>query len=264
MLELYCAGSLTDAERREVEQMALQYPDVQAELDAIHSTLDALAQKHSITPPAFVKEKIMRAIEEKPLKVVNRDAPDVNAISVWGLTEAMAKLAVAASILIAVLGVSLAYYFDTRLEQTRRELAQVRDSYNQSKQQTAVLSSYNDRLKEDISMVNNMHTVKVILNGVPAHPGMEVAVYWNPKDKTVMLDPGNLPVPPQGMQYQLWSIGAAGPVDAGVFKTDSTLQEMKSTGEAVAFAITLEKAGGSLTPTMNQMYVMGKPEGVSL
>jgi anti-sigma-K factor RskA len=33
---------------------------------------------------------------------------------------------------------------------------------------------------------------------------------------------------------------------------------MKSFGSAQAFAITLEKAGGSPTPTMDEMYVMAK------
>jgi anti-sigma-K factor RskA len=32
---------------------------------------------------------------------------------------------------------------------------------------------------------------------------------------------------------------------------------MKDIGQAQAFAITLEPAGGSASPTLNQMYVMG-------
>jgi len=36
------------------------------------------------------------------------------------------------------------------------------------------------------------------------------------------------------------------------------IQKMKSFGKAEAFAITLEKEGGSPTPTMTEMYVMAK------
>jgi anti-sigma-K factor RskA len=36
------------------------------------------------------------------------------------------------------------------------------------------------------------------------------------------------------------------------------IQQMKSFGNVDAFAITLEKAGGSPTPTMDQMVVIGK------
>ena len=36
------------------------------------------------------------------------------------------------------------------------------------------------------------------------------------------------------------------------------IQKMKSFGHAEAFAITLEKTGGSPTPTMDEMYVISK------
>lgn len=50
----------------------------------------------------------------------------------------------------------------------------------------------------------------------------------------------------------------------GVFEmgdTASLLQKMKVTGKAQMFAVTLEKKGGALQPTMEQMYVAGKIPG---
>jgi hypothetical protein len=38
----------------------------------------------------------------------------------------------------------------------------------------------------------------------------------------------------------------------------STLQRMKITPKAQAFAVTLEKKGGVTAPTMTEMYVIGK------
>jgi anti-sigma-K factor RskA len=41
--------------------------------------------------------------------------------------------------------------------------------------------------------------------------------------------------------------------------SDSTdMKPMKSTAEAQAFAVTLEPRGGSASPTMNEMMVLGK------
>jgi anti-sigma-K factor RskA len=40
-----------------------------------------------------------------------------------------------------------------------------------------------------------------------------------------------------------------------------TLIKLKTIPKAEAFAITLEKKGGSSTPDMNAMYVMGKVTG---
>jgi anti-sigma-K factor RskA len=49
------------------------------------------------------------------------------------------------------------------------------------------------------------------------------------------------------------------PVDAGMLDMDKgqMVVKMKNTPVAQAFAITLEKKGGSPTPDMNAMYVMG-------
>ncbi|MNG37643.1 Anti-sigma-K factor rskA [compost metagenome] len=74
-----------------------------------------------------------------------------------------------------------------------------------------------------------------------------------------------LPANDQDHQYQLWALVDGKPVDLGVFdaKADSAhiLLKMKEINGAQAFAVTLEKRGGSATPTMTQMIVMG---GVSI
>jgi anti-sigma-K factor RskA len=50
------------------------------------------------------------------------------------------------------------------------------------------------------------------------------------------------------------------PVDAGVFdiKDGAGMVRMKNIPRAQAFAITLEKKGGSPTPSLDKLYVMGK------
>ncbi len=67
-------------------------------------------------------------------------------------------------------------------------------------------------------------------------------------------------MPVQDKQYQLWAIVDGHPVDAGIFDMDKDLSfvKLKTIPKAEAFAITLEKKGGSITPNMDAMYVMGK------
>ena len=69
-----------------------------------------------------------------------------------------------------------------------------------------------------------------------------------------------MPQPQAGQQYQLWAIVDGKPVDAGMVEIDpgKALHRMKNIPKAEAFAITLEKAGGSPTPTLTAMFVMGK------
>jgi anti-sigma-K factor RskA len=69
----------------------------------------------------------------------------------------------------------------------------------------------------------------------------------------------NLPVPANDKQYQLWAIFNGKPVDLGVFdiKKERLLIQARNTQGAEAFAITMEKKGGSPSPE-GTMYVMGK------
>jgi anti-sigma-K factor RskA len=74
-----------------------------------------------------------------------------------------------------------------------------------------------------------------------------------------MLNVDKLPMPPSDKQYQLWALKDGKPYDAGVFDMTGDMHMMPvKIGEADAFAVTLEKKGGSPTPTLTQLYMMGK------
>lgn len=69
----------------------------------------------------------------------------------------------------------------------------------------------------------------------------------------------------ENRDYQLWYIGAAGPVDAGVFQVDENGHGVtdirnlpKNLSEISAFAVTIEPKGGSVKPTLDQMVLLGK------
>ena len=72
----------------------------------------------------------------------------------------------------------------------------------------------------------------------------------------------SLPTPASDKQYQLWAIVDGKPVDAGMLDTNPATMMMHVMkpigGQPIAFAVTLEKMGGSPGPTMSEMYLMGK------
>jgi anti-sigma-K factor RskA len=88
--------------------------------------------------------------------------------------------------------------------------------------------------------------------------GYESAVYWDSESSEVILATNNLPTLSENEQYQLWAIVDGKPVDAGVFDATDALATMKGiSGEAVAFAVTIEPKGGSINPTMEKMVMIG-------
>ena len=94
----------------------------------------------------------------------------------------------------------------------------------------------------------------VALAGTPAAPAAHARVLFNAVSRRVYVDVQRLPAPPTGRQYQLWALNHGKPIDAGVLTVAAAagerLERMKDIASAQAFAVTLEPAGGSATPTM--------------
>jgi hypothetical protein len=154
---------------------------------------------------------------------------------------------------------SLAIYFFTQNQQTESQLLaankQLEQLKTKSSQKDAVLSS----VEEKLALIAAPSTVKVVLAGVPSSKNSKATVFWNPTRKEVILTGIDLPSHPDDKQYQLWALVDGVPVDAGVFamNSDEALISMKSIGESQAFAITLEPKGGSSSPHLEALCVIG-------
>ncbi|MDX1719795.1 MAG: anti-sigma factor, partial [Salegentibacter mishustinae] len=87
--------------------------------------------------------------------------------------------------------------------------------------------------------------------------------YWNTEENTAYIDAKDLPEPPRGKVYQVWSLTMQPltPTSIGLladFETDDNkVFSLENQNQSEAFGITLEPEGGSKTPTMDQLYVLG-------
>jgi anti-sigma-K factor RskA len=69
-----------------------------------------------------------------------------------------------------------------------------------------------------------------------------------------------LPQPSSDLQYQLWAIVDGNPVDLGVFdilNEKELVTKDLDLKKIQAFAVTLEKKGGSPSPNLEKLYVIG-------
>jgi anti-sigma-K factor RskA len=251
VLDLYVFGSLSPEEKRDVERNASLYPEIKAELDNIESTMNAFARKHAVPPGSDLKSKIWNAIqeseEEQPAKVIS-------------FNSNFTKYLAAASIILFVISTTFAVLFANKYKEASDEITALEKQNLQLAQQYANANTLYQKTSFHMNFVNDPHTMKVMMSGTPAHPGMEAKVYWNKETKQAMVAIDTLPMNPQGMQYELWAISDKGtPIAEGVFDAGTKdMLLMKQVDHATAFAVTLEKRGGVDSPTMSQMYVMGK------
>lgn len=270
ILEEYVLGTVSPQEKQEVECMSHIYPEIKAELMRTEDALEQYALKYQTPPPASVKESLFAQLnfdeqaaaedveipfvaapaEERivPIPVVERPEPEIRTVTVAPIWS---WISVAAAVLLALFaGWSASQLTDLRASNDRMvsEMAGMRQTV-----------AYTESLA---GLYRNPDFKVVRMTGIPAKsPESLVAAFWNQKTNEVMIDVSKLPNAPEGKQYQLWSIVDGVPVDIGMLEQDfnGKVLTMKPTKSgAVAFAITLEKTGGNPTPTMEEMYVMGK------
>jgi anti-sigma-K factor RskA len=268
MLELYAAGALTEAERLEVEQMASHSPEIKGALQEACSVMDSYANLYAVAPKPALKDRIMAQIaEQEPLPFTTETEVEEkdNVHMLYPETESSDsayKWMFAASVVLFLLSGFMSFKFYNNWQDAESRLA-IAQATEQTMAQNINTASYIiDQQEQVLSILRDSNYKPVKLQGVAAHPDANVMVYWNAIEQQVYLDVLQLPAPPSGKQYQLWALHDGKPVDAGMITLESDkkalIQQMKAIGAAQAFAITLEPAGGSANPTLEEMYVMGE------
>ncbi len=238
-------------EAAQVEQLAAQHPEVKAELEAISVALETYATEFSTQPPAQLKARILDSIFNED----DQEEDNQRYLSP-SPTHWFNGLSIAASLLLAI-SVALNIFFYQRWQRSSDRLAalELEQYYTAENLRKANFELENTR--ESLAVLKDKNNVIVNLKGLDNSPESNAVVVWNSQSKHVYLVASNLPEPPsEELQYQLWAIIDGKPVDAGVFNTTDEVQQLKDMISAEAFAITLEKKGGSPTP-QGTMYVLG-------
>ena len=248
ILEMYAMGQLGPAEAKEVEAMSRKHPAVAEELRAVQDAMIAYGGLSEKTPGAGLEERILRQLDtppKQPHMPGKKTGINGTRLLTWGL------------LLASVIG--LAYFFQKNnankkeLENTRAELAQL-------KQDCAAVQAKNQRATAYLEKVNAPGNDPISLLGTDNAPGAYAVVHWNKKAKKSYLEIKDLPPAPAGKQYQLWAIVDGTPTDMGVFDIsteDLALTEVPYIDRPQAFAVTLEKQGGSPVPSLDQMVLIG-------
>jgi anti-sigma-K factor RskA len=256
VLELYAAGALSESEALEVEAMAEKHPEVRAEIEKIQGALNSYSGLYKKNPSPELRQSILNKIDEiegVPESQSGGETPQ------YYRQPAKFNYLMAAVWVFLVLNMIGNIYFYRQMKSTEAQLTNISNENKTIRQQYEQIRQDMERKTTDLKMVINRTNKVVDLKGMEISPGSFATVYWNPDTKQVMLNVNKLPVPPSDKQYQLWALKDGKPIDAGVFEMDSDMHMMPVTiTDADAFAITLEKKGGSPTPTLTQLYVMGK------
>ena len=257
-LELFLLGDLNESESEEVLTLAGKYPEIQKELDSLEEKMLAFDQKTGPVPSSKMKEKIFASLEDEfkaaeTSKVRSSEAKVVS-LSPW-------KLFAAAASIVAVLASAAAIFYGTKYYEKDRqftalllEQSVMADNLNQVKLE----HEQKDVLVEKL-MAGDFRRVQLKVGGLEIQKDAEVDVFWDQSAQEVFVAVNNLNELSGEYDYQLWAIGSKGPIGIGLVNSGQklTLQQMQSVSDAGVFAITIEPKGGSQSPTLDKLVVIG-------
>lgn len=250
ILELYVYGLLSEPETMEVAEMAQNNTEINDEIIAIEKAIVALSSSFSPFHSVANYEKIKAKLELKPVPVIALDAK----------TNYAQYIGWAAAVLL-LLGIGFQY---NQLEQTTNQVVTITTQKQKVVNDLRDLKLQNNANQTSLAVVRDAKNTVVSLGGQAVSPASFAKIYWNQESKTVYVDAAGLPEPPKGMVYQVWALklNPLTPTSIGLlshFEGNNTkIFAVDAATDAQAFGITLEPAGGSVTPTMEQLYALGK------
>ena len=260
IIESYVLGLANAEEVSELEKNRLRFPEVRQALSDFSASLEQIALDNAIAPPIFVKAKVMAAIKaEKPATVVSLPSDIGAAPERSSTTFRTLRFVAAASVILLIVSAALNLYLYSRYKKRNEDYQALQAQATSLLAKNQLYQTHLSQWKSAAEMVTDPAMAMIKMNGTPGREQHLATIFWNTKNKDVYLMPDKLPVPGKGKQYQLWALVNGKPVDAGVLDPQCEgVCKMKNIQVAQAFAVTLENMGGSSTPNMKEMYVLGK------
>ncbi len=248
ILELYVAGKLSETENQEVASMIASYPEVKREVEEIELAIVKLTAAVSKNANSFDSIKSQLDIDDTPVQSIAPKSNNWISYTGW-----------AASILLA-----------SGLFYTYQNNQSLQDQLEVVSQDNEFLNSEIETVQDDLANTENVlqqlrdkDIISIPLGGQGDFDTSYAKVYWNKKDNTIYLDAQGLPEAPDGKVWQVWSLTlnpltptSLGTIDNFNQDTDKVFA-IANENESQAFGITLEPAGGSESPTMEQLHTLG-------
>lgn len=260
IIESYVLGLASAEDSAEFERMCAAHGQVRDARNAFEIQLEEKISNQSVEPPRELKSRIFSKIgmeRDQQAPVIPLKKPALVP------RDGFVKYVAAASVILLAGSVLLNFYLISQYKKSIAQYNEVLASQTQYTTNNKILQTKLSDYENTLSLIRNPVMAIVKMQGVPSNPTSLATVYWNTKSKDVYLLVNELPKPAAEKQYQLWAIVDGKPVDAGVFDLGEgvSFMKLKTIPKAEAFAVTLEKRGGSVAPTMTALYVLGKVTG---
>ena len=267
-LELYVAGVLSEREMADVAAIALEHKEVADEIEIIEKVMVEFFSPAEFCIGDAEKEEQIGVILDKiraqpiPENIYPRPIP----VSPAPIKKPGGMYWLAAALIAGlVVATGLTVWFAVENSNLSGQVADLRSKDQEMAGKNDQFQDKLTHLEQQVNIMRNILTRRVELTTVKGNKitGQDnyILAYWNPQTQKLMLVDAKLPALSPEQQYQLWALYDGKPIDAGVFDSkqlEVSTSFQKDIPNAQAFAVTVEPRGGSKTPTLSNLCMMGK------
>jgi hypothetical protein len=290
ILELYCAGALSEAEMREVERMASQFAAIKKEIQAIELALWSFNDQIFAGPHEQFKRELIAGIkinspntislEKTPETALNKavepDKPSIEipielpvakeiipeqAILSTGSKRKKISIGIFLVIILPILLAFGAFGLWNNWDALLQELTAAKKIAANAEKSRAQIDSNLKATSQTLDTLRNPDLVKITLSGMKFSPEAKAVIYWNKTTNRILLDPVLIPLEDKDHCYQLWAMNKGETLSLGTFSATNKNKQMlpmKATSKASVFLISLEPKNGSAIPNIAQLCLMSK------
>jgi anti-sigma-K factor RskA len=243
IIEMYVIGICTPEEKAEIEMLRKEYPELSNAIAEFEDKLEKNLLTHSTEPGEKADRRILQT-----LKSLEAPMPAVSSTS-NGNVKRMNWLKPVAAAAMLLFGASAVFNYIL---------------YNKTKEQQALLQAkekYSPLPISDYDILKSPYITPVAMYGVGFHAICRCTMFWDKKTGKVYIMIHHLPQSSAQSDYQLWAMVNDKPVNIGLIKDEirGRFIEMDNVpAGALSFIVTLEKAGGAASPTIEETYLAGK------
>lgn len=240
LLELFAIGDLSPADESMVRAYLMEYPELKEDLVEIESALGNYAHIHRREPRPDLKNKLLKDIQSAASASPPKSPAHPGKGNFWRSIGLLAIL----FLLIGIIGL---FVQNLEIKNLQSELAALQDRCdsleNAQSAQLAFYESFFDRGNDIVAIAPT-----------DKYESTAILLYENKEVNKVYLQLNNLPSITDQQSFQLWSLkGTNAPIPLDVFSGNQEVLEVTFEPDTEVYAITIEPAGGSLTPNLEEL-----------
>ena len=256
-LEQYVLGLSSSEERKEVEKLAKEFPEIDAYICDLHGCMNTCSESNNIPASKEPEHKskcktFHLKTKASNLVVERRSDTAFNKISYVPWITVIASL--------LILGLfALTLFLYQSYEAAKNEAALLSTQLHHLKLDNVSLEEDNQKMMQQSAVLKDKKTRLISLRGSDIAPNTHGIVYWNKDLRKAYLSICSLPKTPEGHQCFVWANINGNHQKVGVLNTNDTelLHSLSFTKECNGFCITFEKDSANASPSIDKMLVKG-------